>query len=71
MELSPNFSPKCQFFVAQCKDLAKSLNHPTIKEDHLTYLILQSGEMPVLDFLQGYGINIFDYRFHYNIFQPQ
>ena len=61
MELSPNFSPKCQFFVAQSRDLAQSLNHPTIKEDHLLLLILQSGELPVLDFLQGYGINIFDY----------
>lgn len=61
MELSPNFSPKCQFFIAQSKDFARSLNHPTIKEDHLLLLILQSGEMTVLDFLTNYGINIYDY----------
>jgi ATP-dependent Clp protease ATP-binding subunit ClpC len=61
MEVPPNFSPKCQFFIAQSKDLAKSLNHPTIKEDHLLLLILQSGELHVLDFLTGYGVNIYDY----------
>ena len=61
MQLSPNFTPKCQFFIAQSKDLAKSLNHPTIKEDHLLLLILQSGELTVLDFLHSYGVNLYEY----------
>ncbi|MBT7437106.1 MAG: ATP-dependent Clp protease ATP-binding subunit [Cellvibrionales bacterium] len=42
MSQGPNFSPKSQYFITKSKELAFSLGHLSVREEHLLILLLES-----------------------------
>lgn len=44
MEQGPNFSPKSQYYISKAKELAYSLGHVSVKEEHLLLLLLEAND---------------------------
>jgi ATP-dependent Clp protease ATP-binding subunit ClpC len=61
MDLTPNFSPKSQFYINQAKQLAFDLNHTLVKEEHLLVCLLESGDELITLFLKKHDISVLDF----------
>jgi len=57
MDQNPNFSPKSQYCISKSKELAISLGHPSVQEEHLLLILLKSNIDFIDLFLGQNGIN--------------
>ena len=68
MEQTPNFSPKAQYYIAKSKELAVSLCHSSIKEEHLLLLLIESENEFINLFLKKHGISNTDLSSFVSVF---
>lgn len=57
MSQGPNFSPKSQYFITKAKELAYSLGHLSVREEHLLILLLESEDDFIELFLRKQNIS--------------
>ena len=60
MEISFNFTPQSQKYIAQSKELAKSLNYGTTESFHLLLIILKAGDELISGFFEDLSLNTSD-----------
>ena len=58
MEISPNFTPKCQRIIADSKDLAESLSHEEVNCGHLLVSMLSSDASFINDLVRGFNLKV-------------
>lgn len=58
MEISPNFTPKCQQIIGDSKNLAESLSHEEVNCGHLLVCILSSDCSFINDLIRGFNLKV-------------
>lgn len=58
MEISPNFTPKCQQIIGDSKNLAESLSHEEVNCGHLLVCILSSDCSFINDLIKGFNLKV-------------
>lgn len=58
MEISPNFTPKCQRIIADSKNLAESLSHEEVNCGHLLISMLSSDASFINDLVRGFNLRV-------------